>query len=107
SEPGVDGRNALRIGELASAPNGPDAAYRSFIVALGVEGQAVNRRVDIQADITNQIDANRDAESGVNLDEEMANMVAFQHAYEASARLLTAVDQMLETLIKGTGLVGR
>jgi flagellar hook-associated protein 1 FlgK len=105
--PSVDGRNALLMGELASAPDGPDQAYRSFIVALGVDTQAVNRQVDIQADITAQVDAARDAQSGVNLDEEMANMVAYQQAYGAAARLLTAVDQMLETLIRGTGVVGR
>lgn len=105
--PSVDGRNALRMAELAADPAGPDQAYRSFIVAFGVETQAVNRQVSIQADITAQIDAVRDAESGVNLDEEMANMVAYQHAYSASARLLTAVDEMLETLIRGTGVVGR
>ena len=45
--------------------------------------------------------------SGVNIDEEMTNMVAIQHAFDASARFLTAVDSMLETLIKNTGLVGR
>lgn len=105
--PSLDGRNALDLSALTTAEQGPDAAYRSFIVALGVETQAANRRVQIQADITNQLDAVRDAESGVNLDEEMANMVAYQHAYNASARHLTAVDQMLETLIRGTGLVGR
>jgi flagellar hook-associated protein FlgK len=105
--PSVDGRNALRMGDLAAKPTGPDQAYRSFIVALGVETQAINRQVDIQANITGQVDAVRDAESGVNLDEEMANMVAYQHAYSAASRLLTAVDEMLETLIRGTGVVGR
>lgn len=105
--PSTDGRNAIQMAELATAVDGPDQAYRSFIVALGVETQAVNRRVDIQADITRQVDAARDSESGVNLDEEMANMVAYQQAYSAAARVLTAVDQMLESLIKGTGIVGR
>lgn len=37
--------------------------------------------------------------SGVNLDEEMANLVAFQHAYEGAAKYMTAVDTMLDTLI--------
>ena len=86
--------------------DGPDAHYRSLIVALGVQAQAANRRVDIQSDITNQVDAVRDAGSGVNLDEEMANMVAYQHAYSAAARHLTAVDEMLATLMS-TGIVGR
>jgi flagellar hook-associated protein 1 FlgK len=43
----------------------------------------------------------------VNIDEEMTNMLQFQHAYDAAARFLTAVDQTLDTLINSTGLVGR
>lgn len=105
--PSVDGRNAVAMAELAMDPVGADQAYRSYIVGLGVEVQAVNRQVEIQTDMTGQVDAVRDAESGVNLDEEMANMVAYQHAYSAASRLLTAVDEMLETLIRGTGIVGR
>jgi hypothetical protein len=67
----------------------------------------VNRRVDIQADIVKQIDAARDGQSGVNLDEEMTNMLTYQHAYEAASRLMTAVDASIDTLIHSTGLVGR
>lgn len=104
--PSVDGRNALGLAALASAADGPDSAYRSFILSLGVEVQAVDRQVQIQAAITDQVDALQQSESGVNLDEELANLVAFQHAYSAAARHLTAVDEMLATLM-GTGLVGR
>jgi flagellar hook-associated protein 1 FlgK len=44
---------------------------------------------------------------GVNLDEEMTNMLQFQHGYQAAGRLVTAIDEMLDTLINKTGLVGR
>ena len=37
----------------------------------------------------------------------MSNLVAFQQAYDASARFLTAIDEMIERLINGTGSVGR
>ena len=97
--PSLDGRNALAVADLAVAKDGPDAAYQAFIVGLGVQAQAVNRRVEIQADITQQIDAVRDAEAGVNLDEELANLVSYQHAYSAAARHLSAVDEMLQTLM--------
>jgi flagellar hook-associated protein 1 FlgK len=43
----------------------------------------------------------------VNIDEEMTNMLAFQHAYSAASRMVTAIDQTLDTLINRTGLVGR
>ncbi len=99
----LDGSLAQRLAELS----GPDDTYQTLVVALGVETQAVNRRVDVQVAITRHVDDARQSVAGVNLDEEMANMVMFQHAYDAAARFLTAVDQMLDTLINGTGIVGR
>ena len=45
--------------------------------------------------------------SGVSLDEEMANMIRFQHAYSAAARMMTAVDEMLNIIINRLGIVGR
>ena len=109
STPGGDagGGNALKMAGFNGAANGPDAAYRKLVVQLGVEAQAANRRVDIQANILSQIDAAREANAGVNLDEEMTNMLAFQRAYEGAARFVSAVDQLLDTLINRTGLVGR
>ena len=74
---------------------------------LGVEVNAAVRRSDLQATIVTQITGERDSVSGVNLDEEMASLVMFQRAYEASARLLTTVDEMLDTLINRVGVVGR
>jgi flagellar hook-associated protein 1 FlgK len=106
-KPALDGANALNLADVSNASNGPDNTYRSLIITLGVETQTVNRRVDIQDDITKQVDAARDSGAGVSIDEEMANMVAFQHTYGAAARVITAIDQMLERLINGTGLVGR
>jgi flagellar hook-associated protein 1 FlgK len=101
------GGNAAAMAELATAPGGPDALYRRTIVQLGVEAQTANRRVDIQTDILRQVEAQRESEAGVNLDEEMANMLAYQRGYEGAARFVTAIDQMLDTLINRTGLVGR
>ena len=98
----LDGGRAARIAGLV----GPDNAYRALIVQVGVDAQTNNRRVDIQKVISEEVDAAREAASGVNLDEEMANMVAYQHAYNAAARFLTAIDEALDTLVNGTGRVG-
>jgi flagellar hook-associated protein 1 len=102
-----NGGNAATLAELAGRAGGVDERYRQLIVSLGVEAQATNRRVDIQADILRQVDTARESEAGVNLDEEMTSMLAYQRGYEGAARFLTAVDQMLDTLINRTGLVGR
>jgi flagellar hook-associated protein 1 FlgK len=53
------------------------------------------------------IDNNRTSISGVSLDEEMTNMIKYQHSYDASARMITTLDEMLETLINRMGVVGR
>src|SRR5438105_3918644 len=98
-----DGSVAQQIAELT----GVGDSYQQLVVKLGVESQAVNRRVDVQASIVQNVDAARESVSGVNLDEEMTSMLQFQHAYDAAARFLTAVDQTLDTLINQTGLVGR
>lgn len=47
------------------------------------------------------------AQAGVSLDEENIALLTHQHAYQGAARVLTAVDQMLDTLINRTGVVGR
>jgi flagellar hook-associated protein 1 FlgK len=53
------------------------------------------------------VDAQRESNSGVNLDEEMTNLLSYQRAYEAAGRMMSAVDSALDTLINRTGMVGR
>jgi len=48
----------------------------------------------------------RDAVSSVSLDEEMTNMITFQQAYNANARMITVVDETLDKIINGMGRVG-
>jgi flagellar hook-associated protein 1 FlgK len=99
-EPGTkDGENADRMADLAKDPEGPDRKYRQLVVDLGVQAQAVNRRVDIQASVINHVDAERNGESGVNLDEEMSNLIQFERAYQAAAKVISTIDEMLDTLI--------
>lgn len=57
--------------------------------------------------VLNGIQNSRDEMSGVSLDEEASNMMQFMSAYNAASRLMTALDQTLDTLINGTGVVGR
>jgi flagellar hook-associated protein 1 FlgK len=108
SSPGTtDGSVADKLAASVSAANGPDLKYQSMIGALGVAAQGSSRRNDIQATVTEQVDADREAQSGVNLDEEMTNLLTYQRGYEAAARVLTTIDSMLDQLINRTGLVGR
>jgi len=97
SSPGaIDGSVARQL----ATQDGPDGLYREMVVRLGVAAQTTNRRVEVQDAIVRQLDAARESEAGVNIDEEMTNLVSFQHAYSAAARFVTVVDDLLETLIR-------
>jgi flagellar hook-associated protein 1 FlgK len=103
----ADGRNADAFFQLSLNRGGVDADYRQLVVSLGVESSVAARDLQVQTVISTQVDAARESVSGVNLDEEMTNMLSFQHAYSAAARMVTAIDEALDTLINRTGVVGR
>jgi flagellar hook-associated protein 1 FlgK len=90
---------ALRGGEA-------EQGYAALVEKLGSYVQtAKNDQTNLQTTVT-AINDQRQSVSGVSLDEEMTNLISFQRGYQASARTLTAMDQMLETLIEHTGTVG-
>ncbi|MCT4509063.1 MAG: flagellar hook-associated protein FlgK [Tepidibacter sp.] len=84
----------------------PDDFVTSLVSNLGVESQEAKRMRDNQSVLVNQIDNTRQSISGVSIDEEMSNMIKFQHAYNASARMITAVDEMIDVIINRMGRVG-
>jgi flagellar hook-associated protein 1 FlgK len=98
---------ADQLTDIGASGTGPDQTYQQMIGQLGVAAQASSRRSDIQNSVRDQVDTDRGAESGVNLDEEMTNLLTYQRGYEAASRVLTTVDSMLDQLINRTGLVGR
>jgi flagellar hook-associated protein 1 FlgK len=100
----LDASVALDLAEMGSSQTGADATYRQTIVQLGVDTQTSLSRQKIQQTATQSLDNARAQYSGVSLDEEMTNLVEFQHGYDAAARLLTTIDAMLDTLINKTGL---
>lgn len=107
SGPSLDSGIATAMAAIGGAAAGPDAVYTQLVGELGFTTQLVARRTDNQQTVSDGIDAARESQAGVSIDEEMASMLAFQRAYEAASRVITAVDQTLDTLINRTGLVGR
>jgi flagellar hook-associated protein 1 FlgK len=83
-----------------------DDFYRNIIGQLGVDSQEAQRMQNNSEVIINQVDNRRQSVSGVSLDEEMANMIKFQQAYNASARMVTVMDQCLDKIINGMGRAG-
>lgn len=103
----LDNSVADKIADIGDLPGGPDREYQGVIGKLGVDSQGSARRAEIQSVVTEQVDAAREGEAGVNLDEEMTNLLTYQRGYEAASRVLTTIDSMLDQLINRTGLVGR
>jgi flagellar hook-associated protein 1 FlgK len=90
---------ALRNGAI-------DAGYASFVRQVASDASSANRASTTQSSIVTTLDERRASVSGVSLDEEMTNMIRFQRGYQASARTMSTVDEMLDTLINRTGRVG-
>lgn len=97
----LDVENAHAIADAITV----GAQWQQFVADLGLEVNSLNRLAATQQSLTDQVDSAREQLGGVNLDEEMINMLQAQRAYEASARLMNVVDSMLDTLINRTGLV--
>jgi flagellar hook-associated protein 1 FlgK len=76
------------------------------LIAASVQAQA-GRMAQVQQGVLEAAQARRDGVSGVNLDEEMSDMVRFQKSYNAAARMVTTLDEMLDTIISRMGVVGR
>jgi len=84
----------------------PDDFVKSLVSNLGVDAQTAKRMSENQEVLVSQIDLQRQSISGVSLDEEMTNMVKFQHAYNAAARMITTVDEMIDVIVNRMGRVG-
>ncbi|NOU70004.1 flagellar hook-associated protein FlgK [Paenibacillus sp. LMG 31458] len=84
-----------------------DEFLRAVVSEIGVQTQEAQRQVTNQKILVDQVDARRQSVSGVSLDEEMADMIKYQHAYNAAARSLTTFDEMLDKVINSMGTVGR
>jgi len=102
----VDGSLADSISQLASASGSPDSAWSAFVVKLGVDSKSATSRATVAEAARSSAEGLQMAQTSVSTDEEATNMLTYQRAYEGSARVLTAIDQMLDTLINRTGVVG-
>jgi len=74
--------------------------YQSFLTQLGDQIKEADFNENSQKMIIDQLKNQRDAVTGVSMDEEMTQMVQYQQAYSAAAKMITTVDQMMTTVIR-------
>ena len=110
----ADANNALAIAQLRTANavdtdgvGGPDAtllnALNGFAGKLGSAAAEALNRSTASAAVVDGLKRERASTNSVSVDEEMANIVKFQRSYEAAARVISIMDEMLDKLINGTG----
>ena len=80
-----------------------NAYYQQFVFELGNDGELYYNLAINEADAADTIDDQRKQITGVSSDEELTNMIKFQHAYNASSRYITVISEMLEHIIERLG----
>lgn len=103
----LDGTIGKSLAALANATGGADSQWSAFVVDLGVKSASATSRATVAEAARSTAASAQLAQTSVDTDEESVNMLAYQRAYEGAARVLTAIDEMLDTLINRTGVVGR
>jgi flagellar hook-associated protein 1 FlgK len=106
STSGAAGANDVALAIAGLRGGTPDKLYTSFVTRIGGDLQNAMRGEANSTVLLNSIEDRRQSTSGVSMDEEMTNLVRFQRGYQASARTMSTMDQMLDTLINRTGVVG-
>lgn len=111
--------NALNADELdftSNAAKNPDyiaftgtifGAYDKIQGLQAIDRKATDSVLTNRTSVLNEIADNKDSVSGVYMDEEVMNLMRYQQSYNAAARLMTTLDEALNTLINNTGVVGR
>lgn len=107
NSPGTDNRNALAFGQLANRELVGGAtlneAYAALLGDVGTRVQSGREAAALSERLATDAVARQQNMAGVNLDEEAANLLRFQQAYQASARIIQASQNLFETLLSATG----
>ena len=102
-----DGSVADTIAQLGVGDSSPDMFWASFVTTTGVAAKTASQHALLTELAATSAKSQQLSASSVDIDEENVNLLTYQHAYQGAARVMTAVDEMLDVLINRTGLVGR
>jgi flagellar hook-associated protein 1 len=103
----TSGHNTLVAASMYTPSETTTDFYAGLVGKIGTASAQSAEMARNQQLVVDQLATRVQEVSGVSLDEEATDMIRFQHAYQAAARVITTMDEMLNTLINQTGLVGR
>jgi flagellar hook-associated protein 1 len=93
------GGNELALQIAGLAGGAADQSYATFVAGVGSDVQSASNSQQTGQSLLTAINGQRQSVSGVSLDEEMTNLITYQRAYQASARVMNTIDTTLDTLI--------
>ena len=82
-------------------------AMQNMQAVLGSDANTISTIYDTYATSADSINTSRDSVSGVDLNEEGINLLQYQKSFAAACRLMTTLDEMMDKVINGMGIVGR
>ena len=81
-----------------------NGAYNDMVTSMGIIKQQADNIAASQSEVLGFLEDRRSSISGVNMNEEVVDMMKFQSAFQANARIISIIDEMLDTLINRTGV---
>ncbi|MFA6942110.1 MAG: flagellar hook-associated protein FlgK [Clostridiaceae bacterium] len=88
---------------ISNSSNGVtmDSYFQDTVDKLGIQEQQAQRMVKNQDSLLSSLNESKESVSGVSTDEEVANIVQYQHAYQANAKVISVIDELLDTVVNG------
>ena len=102
-----DGSNAILIAKLKQEcffNNGKSTFndyYNEIVTNVAAKSQKFENELAYSTNVMTQLENQRSSQAGVSLDEELSNLIKFQHSYNAAAKCITTIDEMLDKVING------
>ena len=103
----LDGRVAQAISQIGVGTGSPDRTWSTIVAGIGAASATESSQSTLTDLAASSAKLRQLSGAGVSLDEENVSLLSYQHAYQGAARVMTAIDEMLDTLINGMGRVGR
>jgi flagellar hook-associated protein 1 len=99
----LDGSNALAVANTGASSTSPDAMYANLVGSVGTASASAQQAQSTQDAVVTAVRNQQQSISGVNYDQEVTDMMSYQQSYNASAKVLTTIDSLLDTLINLVG----